>query len=1358
MKSIIPGSLILFVITFALSTTHAQDLPVRYIGIDQGLSNNAVTSIYQDRSGFMWFGTYDGLNRYDGYEFEVFRNIIGDSTSLHTNIVDCISGDVHDNIWVGTQKGVMVYDKARDHFYSTYYLPPGGRAPEKVTDNATKIRSINDKFMLVGTQHAGLIVFENNLKVGTQIPYAPTDKTATYMVSAMAYGGIGNLIWIFIQDKGLHQYNLLTKTFHLINNSITVARCLAFDKKGELWLANDYGLYKYSIADNSYSDSYIPIRTTAMDISVDKTNTLWIASDGTGIWTLPPGAASASLYLNSLGETVVNSNAVYSIYQDGKGRKWIGTLRGGVNMIEPTTNAFSHVFYNKWNAQSKIVEDFILSFCEDEKGNLWIGTDGAGLRYWNRSLDVYDEYKHESWNPKSISSNFVTKIVRDFNNDIWVSTWFSGVNRFNKKDHTFKRYTCFNPVTGLKEHNAWLVFEDSKKNLWASTTNNGSLYLFNRAEDKFELFDNNISNVLSLIEDADGTLWAGTFTSLIKIDQVEKKHRFYNVGYAVRSLHEDRQRNIWLGTQDGGLFVLNRNTEKFRRFTANDGLPNNSILGILEDDKNNLWLSTFKGISKLCIKNFSFHNFTESDGLQSNQFSFNAATVLSTGEFAFGGIKGFNIFYPDSIVGKQSSHELFITNINLNNVPIEKHQRFINERSGNQITKITLPIDSAVLSIDFIALEYSGNDKINYAYYLEGWDKGWNYVNKVRTANYSKLQEGTYEFKIKVTTPDGTWTEGNTLLKIVVLPPWYRTWWAYVLYALAVAFAFYKYIRYTKWSERLKYEIKLAHLENEKEKEVAEKKLSFFTNISHEFRTPLTLIIDPLDHLMRSNGRFRTDKNVTVAYRNARRLLSMVDQLMLFRKADSGHDDLKISKIDIAQLCKGVYNCFTQLATSRNIHFGFFGGDEPVEIYGDYEKLEIVFFNLLSNAFKFTPDNGVISLTIDESDNEVIIKVEDTGCGIAPDQQQRIYEKYNRGHSVSAFSTSGFGIGLYLVKYFIDCHEGKIKCNSELKKGTVFSVFLEKKNKQFNAQQFVVTTDNTNALLKELSANIDPVEAPAAEPYINGRASDELVTEKKSILLIDDNPEIIQYLQFIFKDRYLLFTANNGDDGFSLAASHAPDLVISDIHMTGMNGLDLCRKIKTSPALGHIPVIMLTASSADELKLRGIEWGADDYITKPFSSELLIAKVDNILKNRNLIQKYFFENITLKETTTKVPAEFRDFLERCIAVVEENIDKEDFNIAKFARCMGMSHSALYQKIKHVSGQSIATFVRSIRLRRAAVLMLRENLHVKEAAFYVGMGDVKYFREQFTKLFGMTPSEYIKRYRNSFNRDLNVVRS
>jgi signal transduction histidine kinase/DNA-binding response OmpR family regulator len=600
------------------------------------------------------------------------------------------------------------------------------------------------------------------------------------------------------------------------------------------------------------------------------------------------------------------------------------------------------------------------------------------------------------------------------------------------------------------------------------------------------------------------------------------------------------------------------------------------------------------------------------------------------------------------------------------------------------------------------------------------------------------LQEGDYVFRIKATNADGKWGREIAMLRIIILPPWYRSWWAYVLYIAFVVICIYLFIQYKSRQERLKYEIKLAHLENEKEKEINERKLSFFTNISHEFRTPLTLIINPLKELMEKRG-----TELSVVYRNARRLLSLVDQLLLFRKADSEGDRLKITQLDLVALSNEVFLCFIQQAKTRNIQYDFMAEEDKMEIYADYEKIEIALFNLVSNAFKFTPDGGSILFEIRRIDREVEIIVKDSGCGIAPAIGDKIFEKFRQGDS----NRSGFGIGLYLVKHFIEKHEGTINYVSRVNEGTTFTIRL----KPGTAALLTEETGGRSGLLEEL-VDEAPVNTYKRQPR------EELITEKRSILVIDDNAEIRQYLQQLFADQFIVYEADNGDDGFAAVQKYMPDLVISDIHMQGMDGVELCSRIKETDNISHIPVILLTSTSSADIRLKGIEGGADDYITKPFDQDLLLVKVQSIIKNRNLLRQYFLENITLKKSYVKVPAEYQDFLKKCIDIVEANLSNEDFSIKTFTQAIGMSHSSLYKKVKSISGQTVNAFIRSIRLRRAAVLMLKENYTINQAAFQVGIGDVKYFREQFFKLFGMNPSEYLKKYKHSFNQDLNVIKS
>ncbi|MDI3320599.1 hybrid sensor histidine kinase/response regulator transcription factor [Pinibacter soli] len=517
------------------------------------------------------------------------------------------------------------------------------------------------------------------------------------------------------------------------------------------------------------------------------------------------------------------------------------------------------------------------------------------------------------------------------------------------------------------------------------------------------------------------------------------------------------------------------------------------------------------------------------------------------------------------------------------------------------------------------------------------------------------------------------------------------------------------------------------------------------------------MIIDPLKKVIENHDENPYKDEVNVAYRNSRRLLSLVDQLLLFRKADSGADVLKIAKLDTKELCTDVFQCFCQQAKARNIDYKLTMDDDIDPLYADQEKIEIALFNLLSNAFKFTPDGGSIEFAVAQTADEIKMTISDSGCGVAESDVSRIFNKFQQAVT-SHNQKTGFGIGLFLVKHFIENHHGSVTLKSELQKGSIFSITLKKGTAHLNGHIILEQNNRSHQLLDELS-----VETPAVfqkEPPVpveKGKTAEEVITDKKTILIVDDNTEIAEYLSHIFEDKYCLYVAQNGLSGYDMAVEHRPDLVISDINMEGMDGLELCAKIKQSESLGHIPVILLTAASSPETRLKGIEGGADDYITKPFDSQLLLAKVETMLKNRSQLQKYFFDNITLHESNVKVPAEYRDFLRECIKVVEENLDDDDFNVLKFAKCMGMSRSSLYDKVKLISGQSLNAFVRSIRLRRAAVLMIKHNMNVNQAAYQVGIADSRYFREQFNKLFGMVPSEYIKKYRTAFTGDMNLLK-
>lgn len=1341
-----------FVCCVLLSINFAQAQnadPVRYLGIEHGLSNNSVICVYQDHNGFMWFGTFDGLNRYDGYEFKVFRNRVGDSTSLIDNTVYSIQGDKKQNLWIAGRKGMCVFNPVKQSFFTVSFSDLKNHT-EKNTGNIHALRVEDNGDVFVGTEDNGLLLFRGGSSSGRIVPLVnSTNFLEHYQVSTIERHENNQFVWFFSENRGLGVYDRKANAARIINTDFKRINCMRADNKGHLWIGTDNGLFRYDIGTNSFSANYFNAQSRIVNIGIDKAGILWLSSDGDGVFTLtPPNGQIIPFTIN--GKNVLTSNAVFSVYEDTEGRKWIGTLRGGIDVIQPKQNPFKKV-YDISDKTATPSKNFINAFCETRDKNIWIGTSGGGLKYWDRHSNSFSNFLHEPQNKNSISSNIITYLVNDEANNTWIATWNGGINRYDANTKTFEHYTCFNPYTAAVENNVWLLYQDSKKTLWASTTNNGTLYTFNKEKNKFEIFDEKIVNIQCLVEDRENNLWGGNYSSLIKIDRTGKRHASYEIGYAVRSIHEDKRGNFWIGTDGGGLLKFNKQNGSFTRFTMDNGLSNNSVLRILEDKKGNLWLSTLSnGLCEFDPQKNQFRNFSQSDGLQSNQFNFNAAAELSTGEFMFGGIHGFNIFYPDSIYERKETPQLFLTAIRVNNKSIQENESYVNERDFEKIKKITLPYDQAILSLDFVALDYNGTDKIKYAYQLQGWDKNWNYVNSARNANYSRLQEGTYTFKIKVSNSDGVWSNETQLLKITILPPWYRTWWAYSLYVLIVFGAIYLYVVYSKRQERLRYEVKLAHIENEKEKELTEKKISFFTHISHEFRTPLTLIINPLKDLVSAKNNERERKDVFMIYRNARRLLSLVDQLLLFRKVESIDQQLRIEKFDIVETCHEVFLSFNHHAISKNIDFSFEKANNELLIYGDKEKIEIILFNLVSNAFKYTNAGGNITLMVGEYLLQVEILVRDSGSGIPADVGNKLFESFYQAGNTDKASQTGFGIGLYVSNKLAAAHQGTLAYSSEPGKGTEFRLSLLKGKDHFQHQNISedYKVENNSTILQELVAdssvaNVLNEEVPVREN--KSKVIDKLTSDLPSILIVDDNAEIRSYIRQVFTGSFNIYEAEDGTDGYEIVLKETPDVIISDIKMKKMDGIELCQKIKTNPSVAHIPIILLTASSSDEVKLKSIEGGAEDYITKPFDKEIILARVQNILKGRNRLQQYFFNAVTLKPLTS-IAGEHKQFIERCIAVVEDHLDNPDFTIQTFCKAIGMSHPSLYKKVKAVSGLTINVFIRYIRLRKAAELLITTDKTITEIAYITGFNDIRYFREQFFELFKMKPSDYVKNYR------------
>ena len=1325
--------------------------------------------MWKDHNGFMWFGTRDGLNRYDGNSFTVFRHQFNDSSSLICDFVLTLYEDSSHKLWVGTRQGLNIYDNLTGRFSVVSYLSGEDHIVRPLT-GLIKVLSMDESGnMLIGAEGLGLMIQPKGAATAIQLPLVNgASKSWHYGIQAIKRGA-DHRIWVQVQNKGLCLLDEAAGQLKLKNDQLPLANCLEYAEK-VLWIGNDKGLYRYDPASaicskvaDLPSDGPIPdeIRSMVKDNGHLLLGTMqgrFLTWDIAGGRWMPGPGAEASYALHC--------GMIYSLYVDESANQWMGTGKNGIGVIDPQRSRF-HTFSNLPGRDGRPA-NFITSFYETPDSNLWIGTEGEGILYYNRKTEQYSHYRNDPSDRNSLSTDMVIDMCGDYLGNIWVAVQNSGVDRYDPVTRRYGHYRCGRPVAGVEKNMVWAVYEDKRKNLWASTLRQGSLmgalYRLDRAGNRFVAFDTTLSDLFTFYEDRAGTLWGGNLSQLVEIDREGRHHRFYTINAAVRAIWEDKNDHLWVGTEGGGLLLFDRRLHKIlARYTTDEGLCNNSVMNILGDPDGDLWLSTANGLSRFTPATGQFRNYFQADGLQNNEFFFNAALKLHSGEFAFGGVKGFNLFDPLSIRETGHMPRLLLTGIHINGMPVEKNPSFVARWGADQAEEIQVPFSKSSFSFDFTALEYSAPKEISYSYFMEGWDRKWTEAGSQRTADYTHLDEGHYIFRVKSTNTEGKWNPAEITLGIVVAPPWYRTWWAYTLYALLAGSLFYLYWVYKAGRTKLKYEITIARLNAEKERSEHEKKLSFFTNISHEFRTPLTLIINPVKDLLKRSdakdpasppdtGVEQTELNMI--HRNARRMLSLVDQLLLFRKAESGADRLLPVKLNFYHLCREVYFSFTQLARAKNIRYAFECDKEDLEVYADREKVEIILFNLVSNALKYTPDDGSVTLRIREGETRVEVEVADSGPGIPKGTGDRIFERfYQAGDTVPP--KPGFGIGLFLARQFAQAHKGELSYRSEPGKGALFTLELLKGAAHFDGARLGEDGSRPSEIFKELIEEAEG-EKDGGPSSTGGPAGIEVlqgwVDEKPSILIIDDDPSMRQYITSIFRDTLTIYEAADGEEGMRQALGHYPDIIISDIKMQGVSGIDLCRSLKGDPAVSHIPIILVTGTLSTGLELEGVEGGADDYITKPFDKELLQARVANLLQSRRNLRQSLFNEVTHSETPRKIPASDKAFLDKCTVLIESHLDEEEFTIKTLAMEMGISHSSLYKKIKLLSGHSLNGFIRLVRLKNAAILCINSEYNVNEIASRVGILDRTHFREQFQKVYGMTAAEYIRRFRKPFTSE------
>ncbi|HEU5148626.1 MAG TPA: ATP-binding protein, partial [Chryseosolibacter sp.] len=933
-------------------------------------------------------------------------------------------------------------------------------------------------------------------------------------------------------------------------------------------------------------------------------------------------------------------------------------------------------------------------------------------------------------------------------NTLWIGTYFGGLLSFD--GNQFVRYKHDpDDSTSLSDNSVWEIFEDSEGNLWIGTHSRG-VDLFDRKTKTFRHYNTEGSNPIharyipAFMEDRDGNLWIGTGYGIDVLDKQTGRftHHLHRENdptslsnNTVLALHQDSRGIIWIATH-GGLNIYDKSANRFFAFTKRDGLPDNSILSILEDNNGNLWVSTPHGLSNVKVKKeegsedslrLEFHNYDEKDGLQGIQFNENAACKTSAGELIFAGSDGFNLFKPEHIGINRNVPDVILTDFQIFNKSVEVGERvngnIVLHKSITETQELVLNYNDNVFSIEFASLSQLHPERSQYQYILEGFDKEWTMTNAAgRRVTYTNLDPGKYLFKVKAANNDGIWNDNATSLAITVRPPFWRSGVAFILYAMVTLGALLLARWLVLYNERIKFQIQRERDRAQRMHELDRIKIKFFTNISHEFRTPLTLILTPLEKMLRNTPEGDQRKQFQLIHRNARRLLNLVNQLLDFRKLEVQEIRLNTSEGDLIGFIRDVFHSFSDLSEKNNIHFTFHTSIERLETLFDQDKVEKILFNLLSNAFKFTPENGTVSVRLDrkqEAERAFLkIDVQDTGIGIPNDKQERIFDRFFQHDVPKSVVNQGSGIGLSITKEFVKIHGGTIAVQSEPGKGTCFTVLLPLEEVRSTVEEQEIETS---------AIGVAPVH--------------ERSTNQPVLLLVEDNEDFRFYLKDNLKQHYSVLEAKNGKEGLHLATSLLPDLIVSDIMMPEMDGLELCRKIRSDERVSHIPVILLTARTAQEQKIEGFESGANDYVTKPFNFEILQSRIKNLLVQRETFQKNFRKQLDVKTTEVQITSVDEKLIKKAIRIVEENIAEPGFTVEKFSRELGMSRVHLYKKLLSLTGKTPIEFIRSIRLQRAAQLLQKSQLSVSEIAYQVGFNNPKYFSKYFKDEFKVLPSAY-----------------
>lgn len=1341
--------LLFLLVTTNVSGNKINNIRFSHLNIQQGLPQNTVNCIAQDNQGFIWLGTRNGLCRYDGYFIKTYFNTDGDTLSLTSNFIISIHRDKAGRLWVISERGICQYNQLTDKFKrynlwngqkvlrgNLFFEAQSGQMYVTIFNEIYRYDSATDSFKrMLDAQ-----TLKRNLSFG---------------VLSLAIDG-NDVMWIGTQN-GLRWYDLRTQTFFnpIYNNELgkklenkQINRFYR-DKWGRMWIGTtENGVFVYNPASQSIIEFNTLNGLTNNNISAicqDDEQKIWVGTEH-GINIIDNQLHLIKKFEQNENDlSNLSDNAIYSIFSDNASNVWIGTFFGGLNIFYKGSDGFSIYPYGylSKHLSGKAVRQIIAN----NATSLWIATEDGGLNFFDKNTGDIQHYSSGNGKIKLTYHN-IHSLLKDNHNNLWIGTFTGGLNCYNISSGKTTYYTPMNKK--MPSPSIFSLLQDSSGTIWAGTTN-GLTYL-NTSTDQFVRFNHAaLGNefIYCLFLDSYANIWVGTrsqglfcFNPQTKL--IKKIKLFGKTENFITSITEDKKKQIWVGTNNSGISCVYKNQE-IKQITQLNGLLSNSVKGVIEDNGGNIWISTEAGLCRYNQATNKVENFTVNDGLPINQFNFSSAFKAEDGELYFGTINGMISFYPNKLIPNKKIFDVQFTDFKLSGKSVRiGDKKSPLKKNISETEKIVLTHNqSTSFSFEFTGLNFKYAPSTLYAMRLVGADSDWQIINKQRQILFSSLPSGKYILQIKASIDGINWDEsGMRSLEIVILPPFWKSWWAYIIYTILMLLIGYSIFNILNARLQLRIKLQAEHAEKLQLEELNRHKINFFTFITHDLKTPLTLILSPIQRLINSND-LQEDvrKKLDVILKNAKRMNHLIDELMTFSKIEMKHTKITVNNGDALLFIYDISTIFEMVAVEREIDFTI---DIPVSqkesVWFSPSHLERIIYNLLSNAFKYTPIGGAVSLSasLEHIHEEVFLNivVEDSGRGIPKHLLEKIFENYYQVEQKDR--NEGAGIGLALTKVLVNIHKGSIRAESELAYGTRFIVRLNVSESVFEDDEKSPEKIDEETFDKNKSHIIDSVKLFSETIPIQQKTKDR----KMKILVVEDNADMNDYVTDIFEKSFDTIKAYNGKEAYNKVITEVPDLIISDVMMPEMDGLELTSKLKSHLSFSHIPMVLLTAKNMEDDFTEGYKSGADAYIVKPFNAENLELLVTNLLKtHQSNIEKFKYDdNSDVHEIVTNPRDE--KFMSDLITLIMNNLDNEDFDVTEITTALGVSRSLLHIKLKKLTDASVTEFIRQIKMKEARKL-LSSGHNVSETSYAVGMSDPNYFSKCFKKYTGVNPSEFIK---------------